>query len=322
MKHIKSILNSLNIELKYQYFSYIILILFLAILSFSLFNLFIQMSNTKENYDLFLRTIKEYKELGIDINEALNTPVDIEKSETGNEGKAEVVSNILRFDYDNVALSLNNMQPERIVTHTLEWLTFLFFPFIFTVYGIYIATYDTKYKTIKVKAVKKNWNQILLSKQLSIYMISTCIIAVVLILNYIVGTILYNHISQKIPVEEFQLSSLPEDNNVVLQVLLSLFICFFFSTLGFYLGILFKGFIAPTIIFLVYNFIVPVLTKFDLRNMVSILGHEVFDFHSSFKLFEPIQMPTHLALISLIVFLILSSIISYLIAKKQSKFVV
>lgn len=317
MKYIKDMLNSTKKELKYQLYSKVFLITFLVIFLFAVFNLYSQMMYVKANYNLFLRSMEKYKELGIDITEALNSPAVVEK-----KNGLEMVDNFLRYDYDNVALSIYDLgKADRVITNTLKWLSFLVFPFIFAIYGIYVATYDIKYKTIKIKAIQKRYSQILFSKQLSMYVSSVMIISIVLLLSNIASFLFYNMVSYAIPVDNFELTTFPSDTNVMLQLILSIGITFIFITIGFYLGIIFKGFAYPAMIFTVYNFIVPNLGKYDLKNLISILGHKVFDFYGNFILFKPINVPLNMVIIILVSFVGLSTIFTYLIAERQSKYV-
>ncbi|MDI6604471.1 MAG: hypothetical protein QME35_04955 [Thermoanaerobacteraceae bacterium] len=317
MQYIKNILNSTKKELKYQFYSNVFFIMLLTMFLFSVLNLYNQMTNVKNNYNLFLHTQTEEKKIGNNIEKELNSPVDIKK-----ENGLEIINNPLKFDYDNVALSIYDLKkPDRIITNTLKYLSFFFYSFFFTIYGIYISTYDIKFKTIKVKAVQRNWNQILFSKQLSIFVSSFIIILIVLLLSNIVGSLFYYILSHQIPVNDFKLSVLPSDTNVVLQFILSISISFIFSTIGFYLGLIFRGFMYPAVIFIVYDFILPVIGKYDLRNLISVLGHKVFDFYGNFILFKPIEVPTNIVIIILTSFVILSTIFIYIITEKQSKYI-
>jgi hypothetical protein len=321
VKSTNDMLNNMKREMKYLYFSKILLITLIATIAFSGWNLFLQMKQTQDQYDLYLRTEAEFKKDGIDIEEALRTPANVEMQQSSGSQVAQI-DNVLRYDYDNLAYSLYLMNPNHVVSQTLEWMTFMFFPFIFAMFGIYLATYDRKFRTIKIRAVQTGWKTNLLSKQLSMYISSTLIVSISLLTSYIIGMILYQFVVQDIPANEFKLEAIPESHNIFLQYFLSLFICFIFSTLGFYLGTVLKGFMAPTLIFVVYNFIIPILGKFDIRNMLAVLGHKVFDFKGRVQLFIPTEMSLSVVFISLVVLVVLSTAITYFVSEKQTKYVI
>ncbi|MGG5251951.1 ABC transporter permease, partial [Neobacillus sp. SM06] len=141
-------------------------------------------------------------------------------------------------------------------------------------------------------------------------------------LSYLSSFIFYFLIKMDIPINEFKIESLPKDHNVFVQYLLALLVCFIFATIGFYIGILFKGFIVPSLIFVIYDFIIPIMGKLDPRNLISILGHKVFNFQGRMKLFEPIDLPIPFVFLLLLTFMVFCSVIAYVISAKQNKYVV
>jgi hypothetical protein len=320
LKLIKSILNNIGKEFKYLVYSYALLLIFTAVLALSVWNLYLQMKQAENNYQVYLHSRAEYEKQGMDIEKALHAPSDVQKQENGNGSEIEFVDNVLKYDYDNVSKALTIMRPNRILTQTLEWLTFFFFPLIFAIYGLYVATYDYKYKTYRVKAVQTAWYHLLIAKQLTVYLSALAVVVVTLALSYPVGLFFYRRISGKIPIHDFHLN-VPMEHHVLWQFLLSLFICFLFSTLGFCAGVVFQRFSAPAILFVVYHFLIPFLGKYDLRNMVAVLGHKVFSFYGNFQLVKPVAVPVPLAIVLPIVFVIVCTLAAYGIAMKQSKYV-
>ncbi|MGG5255366.1 ABC transporter permease, partial [Neobacillus sp. SM06] len=173
--------SNIKKELTYQYFSRVLLLTFIVILFFSLWNLYLQMKEAQDYYSQFLKTRAEFVSDGISIEEALKQKSNVQLKKT-NGGEVATIDNVLRYDYDNVVTSIYISQPKKSITLTLEWMTFLFFPFIFTMYGIYVGTYDFRYKTIKIRSVQDKWKHILLSKQLSIYITTLVIVSLNILL--------------------------------------------------------------------------------------------------------------------------------------------
>ncbi|MDI3411526.1 hypothetical protein QKW52_20220 [Bacillus sonorensis] len=75
-------------------------------------------------------------------------------------------------------------------------------------------------------------------------------------------------------------------------------------------------------LYIIYALLVPVLGKFDLKNLLSNLGHEVFNFNGSFKLFTPEKVDTIPIMFILLLFFALFSAVAYYAAHRQSKYVV
>ena len=119
------------------------------------------------------------------------------------DGDGEIVENILRFDYENFVLSLHHLEPKQSVTMTLELMGFIIFPLAFTLYAIYISSYDIRFKTMKVKAVSHDWKSVLFAKQCSVYMVMAAAVIAVVCTAYVSSLVFYSLASRDIPVGEF-----------------------------------------------------------------------------------------------------------------------
>lgn len=309
-------------ELAYQYYAKIFLILVIPLLLVSSGYIYVQYQNTQNGYQQFLKTKAEYEKLGIDVKKALESPVKVtEGALKSKDGDGEIVENILRYDYEQLILSVHLIQPKQTVITTMEWMGFIAFPLAFTLYAIYISTYDIRFKTVKVKAAKRDWKAVLLAKQCSVYIVMFLASAAVLCVSYLAGLIFYALAAKTVPVDQFAVSA-PSKGNILIQFIVLLAVSFVFATIGFYFGILFRSFIAPALLYIIYALLVPVLGKFDLKNLLSNLGHEVFNFNGSFKLFTPEKVDTIPIMFILLLFFALFSAVAYYAAHRQSKYVV
>jgi len=304
----------------YQYFSRLFFILILIVSSLMIWNSFMLTKEVKSNYNLYLRTESEYKNDGIDIDKALKSPVQTDQKQGANGNTIETIDNILRYDYENLTSSIYRIQPNQIVPSSLEWISFIFLPIIFMIYGVYIATYERKYKTLKIKSIQYDWRYFLITKQISLYISALIILTFSTLFSYIAGRFFYVIITKEIPMEQFQVLNAFADKNLFVQLIITLFITIIFSTLGFSLGIICKGILIPVLIFVAYNFATPILGTYDIRNMIAVLGHQAFNFSGNFKLFTPSDMPTTTAVLLLIGFILLLTIITYVTFGRQSKY--
>ncbi|MFO6496104.1 MULTISPECIES: ABC transporter permease [Bacillus] len=319
---IKNIYKILKNELAYQYYSKMLLLLIIPLLLISFGYIYFQYQNTEGSYRLFLKTEAEYKQLGIDIQKALDSPVKVKEGELkSKDGDGEIVENILRYDYENFVLSLHNLQPKQAVVTTMEWMGFILFPLAFTLYAIYISSYDIRFKTVKIKAVRHDWKSVLLAKQCSVYMVLLVGMSAVLCAAYVSSLILYSQAARTIPVDQFTIPEVSK-SNILLQFIVIAAVSFIFTTIGFYLGILLRSFAAPALLYIIYSLLVPVLGKFDLKNLLSNLGHAVFNFNGHFKLFTPVKVEIFPIILILAAAIGLLSAAAYYAAHRQSKYVV
>lgn len=319
MTSIKHIYKLMKKEFLYQYYAKAFLILFIPLMLISLWNVYAQYETTKSNYAQYVKTESEYKELGIDIKKALTMPVNIEEGElAGAEG--EVVENVLKYDYEQFIHSLHLMEPTQTISTTLEWMGFIFYPLVFGLYAIYLSTYDVKYKTMKIKAVRYQWNDVLFSKQLSLYVIILLLIPILSLISYIASHILYSAISNDISVQLFTYKA-SNEHSILLQFMFVICTSWLFSTLVFYLGSLCRSFILSGIKYMIYFLLIPNLGVFDLKNMIANLALHLFSFEGNYQLFVPIPVNIITILISISLLFYLSSLMTYTIVKRQSKYV-
>ncbi|MBD3859421.1 ABC transporter permease [Bacillus sp. 28A-2] len=320
MTFIKHIFKITKNELLYQYYAKTLLILFIPLVLISLWNVYAQYETTKSNYAQYVKTETEYKELGIDIKKALTMPVNIEEGElAGAEG--EVVENVLKYDYEQFIQSLHLMEPTQAISTNLEWMGFIFYPLIFGLYAIYLTTYDVKYKTMKLKAVRYQWNDVLFSKQLSLYVVILFFIPIVCLISYMASHIFYSVISHDISVQLFTYKDSTE-YSILIQLLFVVCTSWLFSTIVFYLGSLCRSFILSVVIYMVYFLLIPNLGVFDLKNMIANLALHLFSFKGNYQLFVPIPISVTAILICISLFILLFSLLTYTVVKRQSKYVV
>jgi hypothetical protein len=318
---INNIFRILNKEIKYQIYAKVFGVVFFILLVFVLLNLYTNSNQLKSSYQLYQQSLQSYEVHGESIKDAMAAPSIVTEQSDGFGSNSMTVENTLRYDYDQTALLLFMNNPKNLPSQALELISFVIIPIVFGIYGTYLATYDHKYKTIKIKALQNNWVQVIISKQLSVLGFSIVILPIILLCSYVFGWIVYPATVNGIPTDIFILEKTPVEN-LLMQYLLCLTICNIFSTLGFLLGTALKSFIASSMIIIAYNVFIPVLGKYDLKNIIAVLGHKVFNFNGSFKLFEPKQTSLMEASLYVITVVVFSSAVTYYISTRQSKYIV
>jgi len=87
----------------------------------------------------FQATLARYRANGEDITGALNSPASVEGS-----ADQQVISNPLRYDLDQAALALTQLDPLGAISSTLSLCALFMFPIIGFVLGIFVSTHDYK----------------------------------------------------------------------------------------------------------------------------------------------------------------------------------
>lgn len=314
--YMKNLLRNIQNELRYQLYSKIIAIIVIIIFILSCLNIYSTRVSVDSNYSRFLRTYSEYKEEGIDIEEALSKPYEI--SEISDSGS--VINNILRYDFDSVRESIKSLHPSMSINHTLSYLSIIFLPLIFGIYGAAIATYDIKSRTLKLRAILSDGKTNNLAKQLAMFIVILSTISVLLFCMYIVSGFIYRSILNIEEYKPFLISSLELTTNNFVQIGYTVISSIIFANIGYLIGTITKSTLISTIVIGAYMFIIPNLGVYDLKNVLLTLGGRIFEFTGNFQIASPIVGVNYMHYIVWLFVILLITILPTLIYNSRSKY--
>lgn len=303
-------------ELIYSFYTFIPLIMITVIMMLISLNYFNLYKSAIANYDLYKKTEAIHLNQGLNIEEELKKEPNIYIDNDG----VEVLENVLSYDYKNLVSSINELRPINNISISLKWLTFIFFPLIFTLYGINIGTYDYFYKTIKIKIVHNKWKDVFIGKLLAIYLMTIIIFIVTIFSSIIISNIVFGILKNNIPIHGYIDNSSFDMLSFIKMSILSLTVCLLYGTIGLCIGIIFKSPLIPSLLFVGYNFFLPILFSGDLRNLISTFGHRAFHFdNDGFKLFQPIEISISHSILLLLIYYFVLLFGSFIISNKQIK---
>lgn len=126
-------------ELSYQIRSRVILILTFLFNSLCILNYQFLHSDVIQQYNTYENTKQGMIEQGF------NTKEELQKTpKVSSASGIEEIENVLAYDLQEVEHSLLDFQSDKVLNNNFGWLSFVFFSFIFSIYGIFVATYDYK----------------------------------------------------------------------------------------------------------------------------------------------------------------------------------
>lgn len=309
----KKIFHETKYELLYQVFAKSILIAFTILLLLAILNLISLSSKITDNYARYLKTRENYEQDGIDIESSLRAPNTVKK-----EDGFIIVDNPLKYDYMELSNNVHNLNPKYVISNTLEYMIFVFCTFTFAIYGAYIAAYDYKYKMYKTKTNRKELAYTIISKLLSMLLAIFLVVMLTSFMAYILSFFFNEKLKDSVPLDDFFFEDFGYKSNMLIQIFFSIIVTFIYGMWGFLIGFLCKNISIPTIVFAMYGFVVPILGKYDLRNIISNLSHEIFDFKGRFQMFEPIKVNNFLCIMYLVLYTLIPIFISVFIGKRRS----
>lgn len=315
MKSTNSIYHVINRELYYQWHSKKILIVFSILIILCGFHLYGVHNNIINNYNNYLKTEQSYNEEGINIIDSLK-----EKNNIYIDGNTVTEDNPLKQDFIELAISINNLEPQNIISNTLEYILFVFCTVLFGIYSSYIATYDFKYKQYKNLSVNVEQYKIILGKILSVIIVMLTTLSVSLVITFFGSFSVKSIVANKVPIEQYTISTFNYDNGLFLQLILVFFILLFYIILGFFIGFILKSMVIPATSLLIYGFIMPVLGKYDYRNIFSYFSNKVFSFKARFVIFAPQSINEVLGITIVVMTQIILLAILLFITKRRSAY--
>lgn len=313
MNYMKNSMEITKKELFYQLKSRSLLILLIIIMTIIFLHLYGLYNNVTSNYDRYLQTEQMYKENGIDIIEALK-----ETNYTVVDGNSSVCNNPLKEDFVTLAISIQNLNHHNIISNSLEYFIFVFGTLTFGIYAAYIATYDYKYKTHKFFSIKYKQSEILAGKFLSIFLILLGSLFLIGAVSYLSSPLLKYFVEKSVPIEKYTIPGLSYERSLTLQIIFTIALLCFYIIISYVIGFILKNMFPITIFLLLYTLLIPVLGKYDAKNIFSFFARKVFTFKARFVVFQPTEIPPAHGIIVIILMLLSASIALFATSKRSA----
>jgi len=261
----------------------------------------------RSDYSLLQHTRAEYAANHLDFAADLRKPVVV----TTNGGQ-QSITNLARYDYDTMATAAAAMSPASTTTESLKYFGFLIFPAIFFLLGLWMSTSQRRHHLEKATLVRAGTARTLAARQLALIVSAVAVVAVVELVDAVSRVITQASLSAQIPLGVFVPLSPSPTQNPWAQWGVILLVVLFFGWGGITVGAFAGVFAIPAIVFLVWDYVVPIFASQDPRNWFTVLGHGVFRYDTGFQLTAAIPIGVPIALIAAVVTTIALGGIGYL----------
>ena len=314
MNFMKNSVNVMQKELFYQLKSKRLMILLIAIVGIVLLHLYGLYNSVISNYHLYLQTEQMYIENGLDIIESLK-----ETNYVVTERNTSITSNPLKEDFVNLAISIQNLDANSIISNSLEYFIFVFGTLIFGIYAAYVATYDYKFHTHKFFSSQYKQSELLTGKLLSIFIVLFGSLFLLGVIAYCASPILKWQVRKTVPIEKYMIPDLSYENHLLIQILFTIALLGFYIIISYTAAFILKNMLPVTIFLLLYTLLIPVLGKYDVKNICSFFAQKIFSFKARFVVFQAtdISPACGVAVIALMLF---ASCIALFFTSKRSSY--
>lgn len=265
--------QQLDIEFRWFRFSKVGLFVLLAIVAFTLWNLYSIISYNEAMNEVFRQSAADYSQAGGDVGLALKEEAGVTEI---SEGTREI-RNTVRYDYDNLLASLANFTLLGSANHLLGTASVLVLPAGCFFLGLLFAQHETRSGAIALRLGGTSRLSMISGKAGAIIVISMGTIATGLITCWTSIAIyrLFNNLSLS-ETSSVPLSSLPSTlflagSVAIVFALFGLACGSFFANPGWFLSI-----------FLMLYFLIPILGAWDPRNVLASAAWKLSKVHGFF----------------------------------------
>lgn len=292
MRHIT---RELVVELRYQHYTKRIYLLVLVLVAGVLIAFTGSLSHARGAHTFFLQQVETYKQNGVSVEEALAAPMSVTI-----DGNQETVDNPLKYDFLQVGESLAALKGTGMVGTSLDLVTFVFMPLTFLMYGAWLALYDDRARTSRIRAVRGRWpsinaarlTTIVIAAAASVLLVSLAALAV----SYVgAGAVRELEASMGYP------TVVPESVSPLwAKLLLSTGVAVLFGMSGYAIGLVTRSLSWPMVLAALVLFLLPFVGAWDPRNLLAVVGRNVYDFWGQFELRPPLLIDTGTAALGLL----------------------
>ncbi|REJ19077.1 MAG: hypothetical protein C6W59_04540 [Paenibacillaceae bacterium] len=310
-------------EIRLQYYNKNIFILMASILILASINLYPNVNLIRQYDIMFQNQVHNLSGDGINPMDFINKEAKVTEITRENGWVVSEIDNPVRYSYDMLMRSIKVVAPEYFAQFSLEIITYILGPVFFGIFGAWMTQYDYREKTVKIRAVEHDWKLVVLSKQLTIVMFVALTILLVFSVFRLCGPIIHDFAMKNVSGEiDFNLiDQIPVKTGIIQKILISICLCSLFGLIGSFLAILFRSTVYATVMLVVYNFFVPNLGAYDIKNVFLVIGHHTFDFYGNFRPIIPHDLMLGVANFYVIALLLLVVGGSVVLSEMRSKYV-
>ncbi|WP_213814253.1 hypothetical protein [Glaciihabitans sp. dw_435] len=247
----------------------------------------------RANHAMLEHTKREYAANGLDFAADLRRPVTVETDGLA-PGEASV-GNLARYDYDRLAASVSAMSPTSALSETLKGFGLLVLPLVAFMLGLWSATVWRRHGLEKVTLVRAGPVATVAGRQVAVVVASALVVATAVMVDATGRAIARATLSRDLPLGDFAPLTAAPPAHPLAQVGAIVLVILFFGGAGVATGAVVGSFALPALLFLAWDYVLPILVVHDPRNWFAALGHEVFTYSSAFELAQPLPIEPVLA---------------------------
>jgi hypothetical protein len=311
------VIRQARVELRLLWHGFVLPVLVVLCALLALANVANAVGAVHADYAQFEHTRSEYAANHLDFQHDLHTSLKSGESaivggsggQDGSGDQSGIITNTARYDYDTLATSLVELSPASSVSETLKFFGFLLYPALFFLLGLWMATGQRRYRLEKVALVRAGTAGTTAGRHLALLAAAAVVVGATIIAEWVGRSVAQSMVLGDPALRGFApLTPIPQHSPLA-QWAVMLLVTAFFGAAGIAIGAFAGVFAAPSIAFLIIDYVVPVLGQGDPRDWFLVLGYAVFNYSDSFQLATPVPIAVSVAAmvaaVSALVFIVL-----------------
>lgn len=256
-------------------------------------------SAARSAHTSFVREVATYESNGVTLAEALAAPMSVTT-----DGDQETIDNPLKYDYLELGKSVHAVQGMAMIGTALDLVTFIVIPLLFLIVGSYLSNVDRLARTALFRAARERWVAVTAGKVVTIGVLAVIAPVTVAVVALAAGAIGSGSVASLTARIGFDLVYPSTQSPLALKMVATAGVCLLFGVFGYAIGFITRSISWPMILAAAALFLVPFVSAWDPRNLMAVVGSQVYDFWGQFQMRPPIPLPTATAAITLGVYLV------------------
>ncbi|GFH35724.1 hypothetical protein [Streptomyces pacificus] len=188
----------------------------------------------------------------------------------------------LKETWESAGQAVANLHPFQGTVNLLQVLCFVIGPLVFFTYGAIAPTRDTHYKTLKFRAVREGPRRLFLSQAVTLTAAVTALTAAAFVATLLTSTALHLAVNGRVDTRLLEVPGdlSPADTLPTLAMTLTTGVVF--ALLGMSAALIVRRPLYVLPVFLVGFFLVPILGRFDPRNLLMAIAYPHLEFVGGF----------------------------------------
>lgn len=226
----------------------------------------------------------------------------------------------LKDTWEFASQAVANLLPFQSTTNLLQVMCFVIAPLVFFTYGAIAVTRDEQYKMLKFRAVREGPRRLFASQVVTLTLAVTVLTTAAYVVSLLISTVLHLATSGRVDTTNLDVPADLAATGPLPSFAMMIGTGLVFAFLGMSAALVFRRPLYVLPVFLVAFFLVPVLGRFDPRNLLMAIAYPHLEFVGGFLPSTPHPVPEIVAALLLAAGTTVVLALTYVVYSRRSHY--